>query len=138
MHLHIGVTMPDQNDVVPANVPVVAPGVPGESHYKEQLAAIKPVIEDNGSSPEIYDPVMKARQIVTDFYNSTRNEHLFPAMTAELVRILWFTGTRGNFKATCEFTVVHNLQYVISYNSRKKEAYIEVFKKQSTARLENA
>lgn len=127
--------MPDQNDVVPVNVPVV---VPGESDLQHQLEAIRPeVAKASGSRTDTRDPVMKAKQLVTDNYNRHRNADIFPAMTVGLVNVLWFTSTRNFFKATCEFTVVYGFIYVVSYNSRKREGYIEVFKKQSAVKLEN-
>jgi hypothetical protein len=125
------------------NIPVFKEPVmvPGESALVEQLEAIKPAInEANGSNEpddenDLDDPVMKAKKIVVDNYNLHRNKSRVPAMTTELVNVLWFTGTRGNFKAVLEFTVVHGLMYVVAYNARRGEAYVDVYKKLSTIQL---
>jgi hypothetical protein len=126
--------MSDQNDVVTEEPK--AP-VPGESSLQEQLAAIKPAIEAaNGSSQDV-DPIEKAKQLVVDNYNKHRNPRQVPAMTPELVVVLWFTGTRKHFRMVCEFTVVQSLRYEVSYNGRTGMAFIDVYKKYRSNQLEN-
>jgi hypothetical protein len=131
--------MPDSNDAI-FKEPVQ---VPGESALVEQLKAIRPVIDvANGSDPQddeddLDDPIMKAKKLVVDNYNLHRNKTRNPAMTVQLAQVLWFTGTRGNFKASLEFPVVHGLLYTVSYNARRREAFIDIHKKLSTVQLKD-
>jgi hypothetical protein len=128
--------MPEETDVVLKSAPEV---IPGESRIQEQLAAIKPVVaQANPGNDDDVDPVTKAKQLVVDNYNQHRNPKQVPAMTVDLVQVLWYTGSRGNFRAICEFPVVHGLRYEVSYNVRRKEAFIDVYKKISTLKLEDA
>ena len=130
--------MSDQNIT---NVPAVIPGIPevkmqpamipGESNVREQLETIRETVvaESNGHRREVADPVLKAKQLIVDNYNDHRNASRVPAMTVELVNVLWFSGNRWNFKAVLEFTVVKNLMYMVSWNARRGEGYIDIFEK---------
>lgn len=122
-----------QLDVLKKHVKLEA----GESDLKGQLAAIKPAVAEASGEEILDDPIGKLKQIVVDNYNEYRNKKIAPAMTTDLVVVLWYTGSRGNFKAICEFAIVHGVLYVVSYNVRKKEAYVDVYRKNNTVRLEN-
>ena len=81
------------------------------------------------------DSTTKLKQIAVDNYNENRIPTRTPAMTVELARVLWFSGSNGNFKGVVEFTVVHGLRYEISYNRRRGEAYVDVYKKFSNVKM---
>lgn len=117
--------------------------VPGESNAKEQLKKFASRV--NGSAPknvtpsdkarEITDPVTKAKQIVVDNYNEHRDPSRMPALTPELVTVVWFTGTRMNWKADLECQIVQGVRYEVSFNARRNEANLLVFRKINNLRV---
>lgn len=124
-------------------IPFQAPSdtVPGESPFKEQLEHVRESIVAEVTDPnaddefDTDDPIMKAKMLVVKNYNEHRDKRRAPAMLTDFVVVLWFTGNRGNFRAICEFTVVHGIRYEISYNARKREAFLDVYKKTNNTRL---
>jgi len=71
----------------------------------------------------------KAKQLVVDNYNAHRDRGKTPAITADLVYIVWFVKALGNWKAIVVSPVVRGLLYEVTYNGRRGEAYITIFKK---------
>jgi len=122
--------------VTVAEAPKPGPTVPGETAFRQQLVEIRDIVAiSSGIQDELDDPIAKAKQLVVDNYNEHRNKTRTPAMQPDFVIVLWYTGSRGNFKAVCEFTVVHGLRYEVSYNARKKEAFVDVYKKTHNIKL---
>lgn len=111
--------------------------IPGEAPFKQQLKEL--VKESTPATKEErvvnlprsseMDPVEKAKQLVMENYNAFRNASRVPALTVDLVTVLWFSGSRNNWKAQLESPIVHGLRYEVSYNARRGEAFIDVFKK---------
>jgi hypothetical protein len=71
----------------------------------------------------------RAKQLVVDNYNAHRDRGKTPPITADLVHIVWFVKALGNWKAIVVSPVVRGLLYEVTYNGRRAEAYITIFKK---------
>lgn len=77
----------------------------------------------------------KAKQLVVDNYNAHHDSTKTPPLTLELVFVTSFTMVGTNWKAVVESSVVRGLQYVVTYNSEKSEATVDVFKKINQLRI---
>lgn len=108
--------------------------VPGEAALREQLEAIRPAIVEEAKSNgdrvvgEV-DPIPIMKQLVVDNYNRHRNTSKTPELTPDLVRISWFSGSRGNYRCIADAAILHGLRYEVSWNERHQKAYILIFKK---------
>lgn len=124
--------------------------VPGESNAKEQLRELASQVNGSGSretysgpreikssvkAREETDPVAKAKQVVVDNYNDHRDASRMPALTPELVTLIWFNGTRTNWKADLECQIVSGVRYEVSFNSRRNGANLLVYRKINNLRI---
>lgn len=111
--------------------------VPGETAIAEQLQNLR--TEMAGDVPQASDddddPIARAKQLVADNYNEFRNPKRTPALTPELITVLWFNGSRSNWKAVCESSIVHGIRYEVSCNMRKKQAFINVYRKSNNVEV---
>lgn len=73
--------------------------------------------------------IEKAKKLVTDNYNAHRDRGKTPAITADLLHIVWFVKALGNWKAIVVSPVIRGLLYEVTYNGRRGEANITIFKK---------
>ena len=71
----------------------------------------------------------KAKQIVIDYYN----EHVEITDNKKLkeseVFIVWFSKTLQNWKALISTTISDGMYYEVTYNKKKKETYLDAYKK---------
>lgn len=67
-----------------------------------------------------------------DLVRSYALEHLDKSdviKTLPEVYIVWFNYTLGNMKALLSTTLLDGMYYEVTYNSEKKELYLDVYKK---------
>lgn len=72
----------------------------------------------------------KARILVAHYFNERREEpDEIPELTLKDVHIVWFSKTLDNWKALVITDVPDNVYYEVTYNGRKRETYLDVYKK---------
>jgi Family of unknown function (DUF6275) len=93
---------------------------------KEGKTTAQVVEELTGPAEE---PTAKAKRLVVENYNAHHDRSRTPPLTAELLKIVWFSQSGNNWRAVLESSVVRGMRYEISYNGRTGEAFIDVYKK---------
>lgn len=71
----------------------------------------------------------KAKQVVADNYNAHRDRGKTPEITTEQLHIVWFVKALENWKAIVVSPVIRGLLYEVSYNGRRGEVYLRIYKK---------
>jgi hypothetical protein len=107
--------------------------VPGERPLREQLTAVRDKIADDQN---LADPIAKLRKLVADNYNESRDVSKMPMLTPQLIDILWFTGTKANWRAIAESPIVYGIRYEVTYNAQRGEAFIYVYRKINNTKVE--
>lgn len=73
------------------------------------------------------DPVERARSLVLDFYNRTRQPD--DRITPDKVKLVWFSKTLQNWKALVCTISPDNTYYEITYDGDKDRVYFDVYDK---------
>lgn len=77
----------------------------------------------------------KAKQLVVDNYNAHHNESKTDPLTLDDVFIVSFSVIFGNWKAFVASNVARGLIYQVTYNDRRSEASIEIYKRINNVRI---
>ena len=77
----------------------------------------------------------KAREIVTDYFNSNVYVTDKKQITINDVFVVWFAKTLQNWKALVSTTVSDGMYYELTYNGDKDEIYVDVYKKWENFKL---
>ena len=70
-----------------------------------------------------------ARKIVLNYANKHIDKTDNVQITLDDVYIVWFCKTLQNWKALLSTTLPDGMYYEVTYNSDKKEAYLDAYKK---------
>jgi hypothetical protein len=79
--------------------------------------------------------INKAKQIVTDYFNSRVEKTDGKTISLECVYVVWFTKTLQNWKALVSTTISDGLYYEVTYNGDDQETYLDVYKKWENIRI---
>jgi hypothetical protein len=124
--------MPDQTIESPATPKFI----PGEMiPVKEQLESVS-ASPMSMAKPE--DPFVKAKRLICKNYNESRDKDRVPALTPELVSIIWFSGSQNNWKAVGQSHLVHGIRFEVAYNRQHAQAFIDVYRKINSVKEANA
>lgn len=77
----------------------------------------------------------KAKQLVVDNYNAHHNKNETEPLTLDDVFIVSFSVIFGNWKAFVASNVARGLIYQVTYNDRRSESNIEIYKRINNVRI---
>lgn len=77
----------------------------------------------------------KAKRLVVDNYNAHHNRNKTEPLTLDDVFIVSFAVILGNWKAYVASNVARGLIYQVTYNDRRSEATVEIFKRVNNVRI---
>jgi hypothetical protein len=87
---------------------------------------------------DAYDPdkfLMAAKRTVVENYNEHRNSKTLPELTIDMVHVVWFSKTLGNWKAVVASSVARGLLWEIAFNGGSNEVYLDVYKKLNNVKI---
>ena len=79
--------------------------------------------------------MVKAKQLVVDFFNEEAEKTDGFVLTVDDVYIVWWSKTLQNWKALVSTTVSDGMYYEVTYNGDKQETYIDAYKKWKNKRV---
>lgn len=79
--------------------------------------------------------MVKAKQLVVDFFNEEVEKTDGFTLTVDDVYIVWWSKTLQNWKALVSTTVSDGMYYEVTYNGDKQETYIDAYKKWKNKRV---
>lgn len=127
------------NESVPINIQGLVLGEKREiaADLEEASATVLAPLTESTDEADVLDiyrnasdaHIDKAKQVVVDNYNSHRDRGKTPAITSDQLHIVLFVKALENWKAVVVSPVIRGLLYEVSYNGRRGEIYITIYKK---------
>lgn len=75
------------------------------------------------------DRLMRARQLVVDYFNERVEKTDNVRLTLDDVYVVWFVKVLQNWKALVSTEVPDGMYYELTYNGDKREVYLDAYKK---------
>ena len=73
--------------------------------------------------------IAQAKTLVTNYYNSKKDQTDSYTMSVEDTYVVWFNFTLGNMKALLSTVVSDGMYYEVTYDVQQNQIYFDAYKK---------